>query len=71
MPQERWRESPTGTRGGCAVLVPVDDYREPLAPRAEVIRRIRARFAAIPSTVSLADELIAERRREAGAEVNG
>lgn len=36
--------------------------------REEVLRRLRSRFAHIPAEISLADELIAERRAESGRE---
>lgn len=37
--------------------------------RADALRRVQGRFATIPEGVSLADELIEDRRREADAEV--
>lgn len=45
-------------------------HREtPAAPDEEIIvRRLKARFAHLPPDVSLADELIAERRQEASRE---
>jgi len=37
--------------------------------RADALRRVQGRFATIPEGVSLADELIEDRRREADPEV--
>jgi AbrB family looped-hinge helix DNA binding protein len=42
-----------------------------LERREAVERRLKGRFADLPSDVSLADELIAERRREAEQEFDG
>jgi AbrB family looped-hinge helix DNA binding protein len=42
-----------------------------LERREAVERRLKGRFADLPSDVSLADELIAERRREAQQELDG
>ncbi len=39
-----------------------------LEPREALQRRLKARFAHIPKEISLADELIAERRTEAAKE---
>ena len=39
-----------------------------LEKREVVLRRLRQRFAHIPAEVSLADELISERRAESGRE---
>lgn len=36
-----------------------------LEPRAAVVRRLRSRFAAVADDISLVDDLIADRRREA------
>ena len=47
----------------------VEDGRLVLERRASVLRRVQARFsAAVPRDVSLAEELIAERREEARRE---
>ena len=43
-----------------------EDGRLLLEKREAVLRRLRQRFAHIPAGVSLADELISERRTESG-----
>ena len=55
-------------RSGDPLVARTDGERIVLEPRAAVLRRLRARFAAVGSDVSLADELIADRRREAARE---
>lgn len=42
-----------------------------LEPREAIRRRLRSRFAEVPGTVDLAEELIAERREEAKRERGG
>jgi hypothetical protein len=46
----------------------VEDERLGLEKRETVLQRLRRRFAHIPSGVSLADELIVERRAESRRE---
>lgn len=51
-----------------ALVARVEDDRLIIERRADVIRRLQERFAHLPSGVSLAEELIAERRAEAERE---
>ena len=46
------------------LIAKVENGRLILEKRASVRQRLNARFANIPAKVSLADELIADRRRE-------
>jgi hypothetical protein len=46
----------------------VEDGRLIIERRAEVIQRLQQRFAHVPAHISLADELIEERRAEAERE---
>lgn len=48
-----------------SLIANVEDGRLILEKRDNVRERLKARFAKIPADVSLADELIADRRREA------
>lgn len=66
VPVELRRE--LGLEEGTELAIRSDGRRLILEPRAEVLRRLRKRFAKIPDEVSLADELIAERRDEARSE---
>ena len=50
---------------GDTLVARVVDGRIVLEKRAEVLARVKKRFAGIPGGVSLADELISERREEA------
>lgn len=52
-------------RPGDKLIARVEDGRLVLEKREHVIARLRAHFANVPQGVSLADELIAERRAEA------
>lgn len=49
-------------------MASVEDGRLVLEKPANVIRRLRRRFQTVPTGVSLADELILERRHEAERE---
>jgi AbrB family looped-hinge helix DNA binding protein len=53
---------------GDVLIAMVEDGRLVLEKRDTVLRRLRQRFAHIPPGVSLADELISERRAEARRE---
>lgn len=53
---------------GDTLLVSVEKDRLVFEKREAVLKRIRERFAHIPAEVSLVDELIADRRREASKE---
>jgi len=53
---------------GTVVCARAEGDRLVLEPREAVLRRVRERFAGIPATISLSEELIAERRREASLE---
>jgi AbrB family looped-hinge helix DNA binding protein len=56
---------------GEVLVAHVDDGRLVLERREAVLGRLRAAFAAaVPRTVSVVDELIAERRDEAAREEN-
>ena len=53
---------------GDVLIAMVEDGRLVLEKRDTVLRRVRQRFAHIPPGVSLADELISERRAESRRE---
>ncbi len=57
-----------GFKPGDRLIARLEDDRLVLEKASSVERRLRALFAHIPSDVSLADELIAERREEARRE---
>lgn len=57
-----------GISPGDVLIAMVEDGRLVLEKRETVLQRLRQRFAHIPPGVSLADELISERRAEAGRE---
>ena len=57
-----------GLEEGAELLARVDGDGIVLEPRGAALRRLRAFFADVPSKTSLADELIAERRRDARRE---
>ncbi|MFP3941332.1 MAG: AbrB/MazE/SpoVT family DNA-binding domain-containing protein [Thermoanaerobaculia bacterium] len=57
-----------GLEDGQVLLLQEEEGRIVLETRAGALMRLREPFASIPAEVSLADELIAERRREAAAE---
>lgn len=59
-----------GLHPGEALIATVDDGRLVLERRASVLARLRQRFQSIPTGVSLADELIQERRLEAQREAD-
>ena len=66
IPSEIRREM--GISPGDVLLALVEDQRLVLEKREAVLQRLRRRFARVPAGVSLADELIAERRSEAKRE---
>jgi AbrB family looped-hinge helix DNA binding protein len=66
VPVELRRE--LGLEEGTELAIRSDGRRLILEPRTEVLRRLRRRFANLPDEVSLADELVAERRVEAHRE---
>jgi len=53
---------------GVILIAIVEDERLVLEKREAVLQRLRRRFAHIPAGVSLADELISERRSESKRE---
>ncbi len=58
-----------GLEPGQIVVGHVEEGRLVLEPRDTVLRRVQARFAdAVPRDVSVAEELISERRQEARRE---
>lgn len=60
-----------GLHAGDILSVRVEQNQLILERRAAVLARLRERFLSIPPTVSLADELIAERREDARREQAG
>ena len=66
VPAELRRE--LGFAPGDTLIATVEDGRLVLQKRETVLRRLRQRFAHIPAGVSLADELISERRAESRRE---
>ncbi|HEX4498935.1 MAG TPA: AbrB/MazE/SpoVT family DNA-binding domain-containing protein [Thermoanaerobaculia bacterium] len=67
IPSEIRRE--LGIAPGDVLIAMVDDQRLVLVKREAVLQRLRRRFAHIPTGISLADELIAERRAESKREI--
>lgn len=57
-----------GLRTGDKVLAHVEGERLVLERRRQIVDRLRSRYATVPSEISLADELIAQRRTEARRE---
>ena len=57
-----------GIAPGDVLIAVVENQRLVLVKREAVLQGLRRRFAHIPAGVSLADELIAERRAEARRE---
>ena len=55
-------------RPGVVLAARVEEGRLVLEPREAVLARARRRFDRVPSRVSLADELISDRREEARRE---
>ncbi len=66
VPVELRRE--LGLEEGTEMAIRSDGRRLILEPRAEVLRRLRRRFAHVPDGVSLAVELEADRKDEAQRE---
>lgn len=56
---------------GSSLVVRVEDGRVVMERREDLLGRLRERFAEVPSGISLADELISERREEARRESRG
>jgi len=63
VPVELRRE--LGASPGEPLVARVVDRQLVIERREDALRRVQRRFAGIPAGVSLADELIADRRREA------
>jgi AbrB family looped-hinge helix DNA binding protein len=57
-----------GIQAGDVLVASAEDGRLVLERRATILARLRKQFDVVPAGVSLADELIAERRREAARE---
>jgi AbrB family looped-hinge helix DNA binding protein len=57
-----------GLQPGDVLVATADEDRLVLERRDATLARLQSRFAHIPSDVSLADELIAQRRQEAERE---
>lgn len=60
-----------GLEEGSTLAVSSDGKRLILEPRREVLRRVRGRYAKLPSGTRLSVELIADRREEARRETDG
>jgi AbrB family looped-hinge helix DNA binding protein len=60
-----------GIAAGDVLIARAEDDRLVLERRQAVLARLRKRFAVVPAGVSLVDELIEERRREAEREEAG
>ena len=58
-----------GIQTGDVLVARADDDRLVLERREAILARIRRQFAVVPSDVSMVDELIAQRRREAEREL--
>lgn len=58
-----------GFKPGDRLLLRIDGEGLVLERRDVLERRLKARFAALPASTRLADELIAERRTDAHAEI--
>lgn len=56
---------------GDTLVARLEDGRIVLEKRANILARVRRRFAGVPREVRLSDELIAERRKEAERELEG
>ncbi len=67
IPAELRRE--LGLEEGTEMAIRSDGYRLILEPRAEVLRRLRRRFAKVPEGISLADELASDRQEQARREL--
>lgn len=57
-----------GFKAGEPLVATVEDGRLVLEKPANVVRRLRRRFQTVPAGVSLAQELLLERRQEAAQE---
>jgi AbrB family looped-hinge helix DNA binding protein len=57
-----------GIEPGEVLIARAEDDRLVLERRNAILTRLRRRFAEVPDGISLADELIAERRRESARE---
>jgi hypothetical protein len=57
-----------GINAGDVLVAVIEEKRLVLEKREAVLQRLRRRFSKVPAGVSLADELIAERRAEARRE---
>jgi len=57
-----------GLESGSTLIARIEEGRLVLEKQENILQRLRSRFAHIPSEVSLADELIAERRETARRE---
>jgi AbrB family looped-hinge helix DNA binding protein len=57
-----------GLAEGTSLAVSTDGRRLILEPRGEVLRRVRARYAALPEGTRLTDELLADRHEQARRE---
>ncbi len=57
-----------GAAAGEPLVARVIERQLVIERRADALRRVQGRFATVPEGVSLADELIEDRRREADSE---
>jgi AbrB family looped-hinge helix DNA binding protein len=60
-----------GIGPGDELVARVEEGRVVLEKRENVLERVRARFAGVPAGTDLAEELVRERREEAGREERG
>lgn len=58
-----------GLEEGTELTIRSDGRRLVIQPRSEVLERLRGRFAAVPDDLSLADELLADRRGESSTQI--
>jgi bifunctional DNA-binding transcriptional regulator/antitoxin component of YhaV-PrlF toxin-antitoxin module len=59
-----------GVTPGEQLVARVHDRQLVIERREDALRRVQGRFAHVPADVSLADELIEDRRREAAPEAS-
>ncbi len=57
-----------GIEAGDVLIAKAEDDRLVLERRQTILRRLRKRYAEVPADVSLADELIVQRREESARE---
>lgn len=68
VPVELRRE--LGLEEGTELTIRSEGRRLIIEQRSEVLQRLRGRFAPVPDALSLADELLADRRGESSAQID-